>query len=337
MLCLLVETPASATMGKRSRKVAATPAAVPAEADSPASCAPTARKCSRFSDPALEDEADGLAPVGTAIEQPQDDKASDLPAVTSSFQDEAPAPSFESPALQIASTNDSTGNETAAAAADNESAPAADIPEASRAEPCRPLTAQALVERLKTLLIVVTPIGLDEVEPPGESPLLRDPTNDDLALATEAVETFLERHGHAMARRRSSASPARRSPRAWCARRRRSRRRRSRRRPGRSGAVRLWARHHLPRRRRARNTSRSARDSRRRLGADRAGAADRRGDGDRVARRHAAAPQGVRRALVEGTQRQHKWTCVEDALERSVLTEFAALLRGEWGGDLPVF
>ena len=101
---LLVETPASATMGKRSRKVAATPAAVPAEADSPASCAPTARKCSRFSDPALEDEADGLAPVGTAIEQPQDDKASDLPAVTSSFQDEAPAPSFESPALQIAST-----------------------------------------------------------------------------------------------------------------------------------------------------------------------------------------------------------------------------------------
>ena len=187
-------------MGKRSRTVAATPAAVPAEADSPASCAPTARKCSRFSDPALEDEADGLAPVGTAIEQPQDDKASDLPAVTSSFQDEAPAPSFESPALQIASTNDSTGNETAAAAADNESAPAADIPEASRAEPCRPLTAQALVERLKTLLIVVTPIGLDEVEPPGESPLLRDPTNDDLALATEAVETFLERHGHAMER-----------------------------------------------------------------------------------------------------------------------------------------
>ena len=33
----------------------------------------------------------------------------------------------------------------------------------------------------------------------------------------------------------------------------------------------------------------------------------------------------------------NKWTCVEDALERSVLTEFAALLRGEWGGDLPVF
>jgi len=32
-----------------------------------------------------------------------------------------------------------------------------------------------------------------------------------------------------------------------------------------------------------------------------------------------------------------KWTCVEDALERSVLTEFAALLRGEWGDDLPVF
>ena len=32
-----------------------------------------------------------------------------------------------------------------------------------------------------------------------------------------------------------------------------------------------------------------------------------------------------------------KWRCVEGALEKSVLTEFAALLRGEWGKDLPDF
>ena len=32
-----------------------------------------------------------------------------------------------------------------------------------------------------------------------------------------------------------------------------------------------------------------------------------------------------------------KWRCVEEPLNKGVLTEFAALLRGEWGADLPQF
>eukprot|EP00966_Prymnesium_polylepis_P325716 7381675-Prymnesium_polylepis.2 len=38
------------------------------------------------------------------------------------------------------------------------------------------------------------------MEPSGEPPLLRGVTNDDLKLAKEAVETFLERHGDNMER-----------------------------------------------------------------------------------------------------------------------------------------
>eukprot|EP00966_Prymnesium_polylepis_P079575 1844240-Prymnesium_polylepis.1 len=71
---LFVETPAFCKMAKGKRKAAPTPAAAPAAAgaDSPASRAMTARKRSRLGDPALEDGADGLAPVDTAIEPLQD-------------------------------------------------------------------------------------------------------------------------------------------------------------------------------------------------------------------------------------------------------------------------